>query len=158
MAEWIGHLKGMKFLYFIHLSSVILWFGSAATDIILELTLWKAKSAEAQKAYVLLHAKIDLFLELPAMLCAVFSGALLLWSSGYWDIAVWPQWLGWKVLCGLIAAISNLFCVIFVIIRARLQRSGDLHKVARWNDAILFSVVGVPFGILALWFSLSRFF
>jgi hypothetical protein len=151
-------------LRFIHFAGIIIWFGSAAVDVLLEGVLRRTRSAEAQRTLIRFHQLVDLALEGPGALVVLGSGAALLSREGFWDAAaVWPAWLKWKVACGLVAAFCNLLSVGFVIARHRAslalptsEAPSSSAAVRRWTIAVTLTGLAVPFALVALWLGVTR--
>lgn len=153
----------MQALKFAHVLSMAFWFGTVASEIILEVLLWKTKSAAKQRAYIDLHRILDVVVELPALLLTFATGALLMWRYGYFNnSAVWPAWLEDKLIAASVAVAVNLICMVFVQLRAR--RTDDLigttmplasSGVRGWHLAVSSTALGFPFGLIALWMALS---
>ena len=143
----------MAWVKFVHVAAVILWFGSAAADVILELVLKKTDSRDGQLALIGLHAKIDQLLEAPAIVLALFTGILLLFFGG----TQWPGALVVKILCALAAAAANLYCVKVVVERDRWARAAapDVSLLQspegkRLGLRIFATGSGIPFAVVAL--------
>lgn len=102
----------MAWVKLVHLAAVILWFGSAAADIVLEFTLKGEKERRAQLALIRLHSRIDQAMESPAIILTILTGIVLIMFGGRWEPLVAA-----KILCGMIAAGANLYCVKVVMDR-----------------------------------------
>ncbi|MBI2893861.1 MAG: hypothetical protein HYY06_09935 [Deltaproteobacteria bacterium] len=147
----------MSALEGVHLGAIAIWFLSAGFDVGLEIVLRWTRSADLQRSLIELHRKIDVWIEGPAVIVTVVSGAALLRAAGLVGGELpWPGWLEWKVASGLIAATANLACVAFVLARARAARAApeptprQIVAVRRWSAAIWLTGLGVPFALGAL--------
>lgn len=154
----------MQTLIFFHVLATTLWFGAAASEVVLELVLWRTTSAAKQRAYIELHRIVDVVLEGPALILTVITGFLLLWKRGYLvGTSIWPSWLEDKLICALIVVTLNLACIAFVLIRAKnteqvLGGSAPLNHsiVRRWHLAVSSTFFAVPFGIILLWLTTTK--
>lgn len=143
----------MLWVKFVHVAAVILWFGAAAGDAVLEMVLKRTSARDGQLALIGLHAKIDQILEAPAIVLTLFTGILLLFFGG----TQWPGALVVKILCALAAAGANLYCVKVVVERERWARAAapDLrlaeHPIGRSLERRIFATgTGIPFAVAAL--------
>ncbi len=66
----------MSTLLFIHLITIGIWAGCVATETVLELA--QDKIPPEQSYLAPLHAKIDIAIEIPAILATLIKGSLLL--------------------------------------------------------------------------------
>jgi putative copper export protein len=150
-------------LTFIHVLCMAIWFGTVATEILLELLLWNSKTSSEQKAFIDLHRRIDLAIELPSILGVIISGVLLMSRHGYFhDTVKWPIWLEDKLIAAAFAIIANLLCMIFVVQRARNTDNllGAVTPLSQsririWHMAVSSTIIAAPFGAIALWFAIS---
>jgi len=147
----------------VHHLAIIVWFGSAAVDVVLELLLTRTRGAERQRALIELHRWVDLVLEGPGIFLTLGSGVAWLALAGYLAPGrPWPAWLLGMVVCGALAALANLVCVGFVVARARVAvtvaTTAPLEepRVWRWHRRVLATGVGIPFALVALWLGLMR--
>jgi hypothetical protein len=153
----------MTGLLWIHFAGLILWFGTAAADVVLELVLQRTKTRDGQRALVRLHRTVDLVVEAPAAIVVVFSGVGLLHATGRFDGAGIPTWLGAKIACGFAAAATNLICAHFVVLRARAfdavppgEDAWSTPGVRKWNRAVFATGLGIPFAIAAFWLAFAN--
>ncbi len=152
----------MNLLRAIHLLGLIAWFGTAAADVVLELSLGRTGTRDGRRALVRLHRRVDLIVEGPAAVVVIVTGVMLLNETGRLA-GPWPGWLVWKVGCGVLAAATNLVCAAFVVARASafdaVPASEDpwaSPSVRRWHRAILATGFGIPFAIGAFWLGFSH--
>ncbi|MBI4208261.1 MAG: DUF2269 family protein [Deltaproteobacteria bacterium] len=149
----------MSWIKYLHVLALVLWFGSAAADIILELVLRKTSSREGQLTLIRLHAIIDKTLETPGFLVTLITGFFLLMKypnpSG-------PLYV--KIGCGLAAAAANLFCVKKVLDRDRWAKSIakdawplQLERGKDLTRDVYLSMLGVPFAFVALYIAVVYF-
>ena len=154
----------MALLRFLHVLFITIWLGTAAGETVLEIVLWRTKSAARQRAYIDLHRIVDLVLEGPALLLSVFTGILLLWRRGYFDDTHrWPSWFEDKLICAACVVVANLVCIGFVVLRAKncdnvAGNSMPLEQpqVQRWHYAVTSTFIGVPFALMALWLAVNK--
>lgn len=120
-------------LLFVHLIAIGIWAGCVATETVLELS---QKDVPPETSYLAaLHAKIDLAVEIPAILVTLVTGALLL-ATAHWDRA-----LQVKVGLGLAAVLLNSIAAYTVHRRYRCLQASDLLGYARYD--LLHERVGV---------------
>ncbi|MBI3542863.1 MAG: DUF2269 family protein [Deltaproteobacteria bacterium] len=154
----------LQVLRFAHVMALIVWLGCAAGEIVMELVLWRTKSAARQRAYIDLHRIVDLTVEGPALLLTLVTGTLLLWQRGYLsDTKLWPRWLEDKIICGLVVAAINIVCGFFVMVRARKTDNlpGNAaplsdSTIQSWHYAVISTFIGVPFAMIALWLAVNK--
>ena len=153
----------MQALRLAHLVGIILWFGSAAVDIVLELTLARTSDAATQRVLMRFHKVVDLLIEGPAVLLTLIAGGGLLGHAGYLGFVAWPSWLSHKIAFGAVAAAANLICVVLVVKRARacegLPKDTDpasSSTVRGYSRAVMITGIGVPFALMALWLGVMR--
>ncbi len=121
----------MNPILFIHLMAIGIWAGCVATEAVLELALGKVPPERSGLAA--LHAKIDRFVELPAIFIALLTGASLL------HLALWDQLLITKVSLGLAAVILNAIAAYTVHRRLQCLNRGDMagyDVFNRWHERI----------------------
>lgn len=141
----------------LHLVALIAWFGSALVDTIVEIALKRSPPLEKRTVLIELHRTVDLALEGPGAVLAVVTGGLLLRAMGYFEPgASWPDWLRWKVACGLAAALVNVISVGCVVARARALRAGNEKAVGLWTHAIFATGLGLPFAAAAFLWGLAH--
>ncbi|MBI2890317.1 MAG: hypothetical protein HYY13_05975 [Nitrospirae bacterium] len=142
----------MTWLRFFHVAFVILWFGSAAADVVLEAVLLRTPDRAGRLTLMRLHAVVDQVLEAPAVVLTLITGVLLLLYA-----PAWPPILTTKILVAVVPAAANLFCVKVVLDRDRWARRTapevDLLKDPagrRYAWKITATGAGIPFAIAAL--------
>lgn len=149
----------MRNLLFVHVLSVLVWFGTAAAQAVMELSLWRTSDGGRQRALLDLRQRLDMLLGGPAFLGAVVTGLILMQSRGYFrDTVKWPAWFEDMVICAVFVVAANLLCLIFAFIRGRrvdaiLGRQAPLDNttVRKWSSAILATFVAIPFAVATLW-------
>jgi uncharacterized membrane protein len=111
----------MNALLPLHLLGVGLWLGCVLTEVLFERALLgKGRAQEALLAD--LHRRVDVFVEVPAFVLVLVSGAVML-STHAADL-----WLHAKIGFGVLAIAANVYCVWLVFARARAAQDG------RWDD------------------------
>jgi len=115
----------MEPLLFAHLIAAGIWAGCVATEVVLELALKHVPPNTSPLAA--LHAKIDRFVELPAILISAVTGAALLERASF-DLL-----LGIKVVFGVSAVVMNLVAAFTVDRRLKCLQAGDMAGYARFN-------------------------
>ena len=89
------------------------------------------------------HKIIDLYFEGPLVILTLVTGVMLL-------AGIWPNvtaLLIVKIAIALVAIVGNLFCIHWVVRRARATTDDEFLK---WARKITFSGYAVPFGVIAL--------
>ncbi len=149
----------MTWIRYLHVLAVVLWFGSAAADIILELVLRKTASREGQLTLIHLHAIIDQILETPGFIVTLATGVFLFLSYKNPSGALYL-----KIACGIAAASANLFCVKKVLDRNRWAKSTskealplELERGKVLTRDIYLSMLGVPFAFITLYIGVVYF-
>ncbi|MEZ5503620.1 MAG: hypothetical protein R3E50_13525 [Halioglobus sp.] len=115
----------MSALLFIHLVAIGIWAGCVATETVLELAQEKIPPDKSYLAS--LHAKIDIAIEIPAILATLITGSLLL-KQAHWD-----GLLIMKVVLGISAVVLNMFAAYLVHKRYRCLQTADLIGYAKYN-------------------------
>lgn len=116
-------------LSLLHASLAALWLGCVLTEVFFERTLLAAGPAQ-HRLLAQLHRRVDLWLELPALLGVAVTGGLLLAGRSGTDAL-----LGWKLAAGIAAVACNLYCVVLVLRRAACAEAGDATGFARLDRA-----------------------
>jgi putative copper export protein len=115
----------MTALLFIHLIAIGIWAGCVATETVLELAQDKIPP---DKSYLApLHARIDIAIEIPAILVTLITGSLLL-KHAYWD-----GLLVAKVVLGISAVALNTIAAYLVHKRYRCLQAADQIGYAKYN-------------------------
>ena len=135
----------MSALQLLHLSAVMFWIGCVATEIIVEQyggrhPLWKLAVPD-------LHRMIDRWVEIPAFVTVLITGALLFDHQRFLTEGLYQL----KISAGLAAVFANLFCLYPVRQRYLATEAGQeqsARRYGRWIDAS--ALLGMPFGAIAL--------
>jgi hypothetical protein len=133
----------------IHLLAAGVWFGCVLTEILFERAfLGQGRSHEFILAR--LHRRVDLLIELPALLVVALSGAALLHAAAPGAL------LHLKISLGAIAMVANLICLSLVLRRFEAARRTDWKAFANldraqhaWGAVVLLGIVGAL--TLGLW-------
>lgn len=115
----------MSPVLFIHLIAIGIWAGCVATEAVLEIALEKAPPQTSGLA--LLHAKIDRFVEIPAILVALLTGGAMLHH------AAWDPLLKAKVALGVSAVVLNGIAAFTVHRRLQCLNMQDMAGYQRFN-------------------------
>jgi hypothetical protein len=147
----------------LHVLGLVLWLGSAAVDILLEVVLLGTATPDAQAALIRLHRLVDLVIEGPAIVLALAGGAWLVEQTWGFSFSMWPTWLRVKIVTGAAAALANLVCVGFVLARANAcarcapgASPFTSPSVRSWSRCVLATGVGVPFAIVAFYLGVAH--
>lgn len=131
----------MKTLLVVHLLLVGIWLGCVLTEALFERALL-GKGRAHELILVGLHKRVDLLVELPALLGVLATGIVLLFSAGASPI------LQTKIAFGLLAILANLYCVWLVFRRARAATRGDWsqfevldHLQHKWGAVVLVGIL-----------------
>jgi len=125
----------------IHLTFVGIWLGCVITEALFERALL-GKGKEQELILVALHKKVDLFVEIPAFVVVLVTGMLMLPfanASGLFNT---------KVMFGLLAIFTNIYCVWLVFRRSTAANNGESeefsrldHKQHKFGAIVLFSII-----------------
>jgi hypothetical protein len=107
----------MSGLVNIHVLAAGLWLGCVLVEVFFERAL--AGRDEHRLLLGRLHRNVDLFIELPALLAVLASGALLIGAAA--PGAALYLMIG----LGVIAVAANIYCLLLVLRRRRLALAGD---------------------------------
>jgi len=121
----------MNVVLFVHLIAIGIWAGCVATEAVLEIALEKIPPRESGLAAI--HAKIDRFVEIPAILVALLTGGYLLHQ------AVWDNLLVLKVSLGVSAVVLNTIAAFTVHRRLKCLEVNDMQGYElfnRWHERI----------------------
>lgn len=110
---------------FVHLMAIGIWAGCVATEAVLEVTLEKVPPLESGLA--LLHAKIDRFVEIPAIFVALITGGAMVHH------ATWDHLLMAKVSLGLAAVVLNGIAAYTVHRRLQCLEERDMTGYEQFN-------------------------
>jgi uncharacterized membrane protein len=102
----------------LHLTFVGLWLGCVLTEAIFERALL-GRGRDKELILSALHKKVDIFIEIPAFVLVLITGAMLL--AGAHKTPVLHAKLGFALL----AVATNVYCVYLVFKRHRLAAEGD---------------------------------
>ena len=114
--------------------------GLIAAEVVIELL---AKDSTTRRFVAEAHKRIDLYFEGPLVAVVLITGCVLLyplWSSA-------TPLLLFKVCVGVIAVVSNLVCIHWVIGRARAKDDEEFRNYAK---KVSWTGYTIPFGLLAL--------
>lgn len=115
----------MNAILFVHLIAIGIWAGCVATEAVLEIALEKAPPQ--QSGLALLHAKIDRFVEIPAIVVALLTGGAMLHH------AIWDALLVAKVSLGALAVLLNSIAAFSVYRRLQCLNARDMAGYQRFN-------------------------
>ena len=136
----------MEPLHVVHLVLVSVWGGLVIAETIVELVL---RDGEAAKLGAEVHYWIDLCVEGPILLLILATGGVLL--SRAWP----PTPLHMlKIALALTAIGVNLWCVGVVVGR---RRQTEHDKLAEYRRRVLWTGVGIPFAVAAMYIGLAYF-
>ena len=124
----------------VHIVSASAWLGLIAAETVIELM---ARDRAARQFVAKAHKTIDLYFEGPLVAIMLVTGSLLL-------TRLWPNasvLLLVKVAVGLVAVVSNLLCIHWVLGRARARDDDEFRAYAQ---KISLTGYTIPLGILAL--------
>ncbi len=133
-------------MHLTHLILLAVWAGVVLAEGVLEL----GASVETAREVARLHYRIDMLVEAPLLAGILVTGGCLVWRA-------WPlSGLLWvKVVCGLVAVLLNVYCVVHVVLRHR--RSGDRAALQDHRRRVLLSGLGVPPALVAAYLGLVYF-
>jgi hypothetical protein len=114
----------MSGLLTLHLVAIGLWLGCILTEALFERALLAAPN-DSRLTLATLHKRVDLFVEIPAFVAVLVSGALLLRGAPI------TAMLGLKVACAMLAIVANLYCVRLVFVRLAHAQAGRWHEFAQ---------------------------
>ncbi len=132
----------------LHLMALGVWIGCVAVETAFEHRL--NGKPEWTPAVADLHVLVDLTVETPAFLAALVSGVLLLRTG----VNASQLMIG----AGLFAVAFNIFCVGFVLARAKAYRLGEVERARKcdlWQHRL--GALVVVFMAAALVGALTRF-
>lgn len=110
-----------RLLLSIHLVFVGLWLGCVLTEVLFERALLNQGRTQ-ELILVELHKRVDLFVEVPAFVAVLLTGALMLATTNPGPV------LHAKIGFGLVAIVANLYCVWLVFRRAKAATAGQWEK------------------------------
>lgn len=124
----------------IHIVAASAWMGLIAAEVVIELL---AQDNTTRRFVAEAHKRIDLFFEGPLVAIVLLTGCVLLYP-------LWPSataLLLLKVAVGIIAVVSNVVCIHWVLGRARAKDDGEFYQYAK---KVSWTGYTIPFGLLAL--------
>jgi hypothetical protein len=124
----------------IHIVVASAWMGLIAAEVVIELL---AHDKTTHRFVAEAHKRIDLFFEGPLVAIVLLTGSVLLYR-------LWPSatpLLLLKVVISLIAVVSNVVCIHWVLGRARAKDDGEFYKYAK---KVSWTGYTIPFGLVAL--------
>lgn len=110
-----------RLLLSIHLVFVGLWLGCVLTEVLFERALLNQGRTQ-ELILVELHKRVDLFVEVPAFVAVLLTGALMLATTNPGPV------LHAKIGLGLVAIVANLYCVWLVFRRAKAATAAQWEK------------------------------
>jgi len=123
----------------VHIIAAGAWLGLVAGESVMELSV---RDDAARRVIARIHKWIDILFEGPLVATVLVTGAVLL-------SRVWPPspLLMVKVSAAMIGIIANLFCMPWVLARAR---AGSATAINSYSRKIAATGAGIPFALLAL--------
>jgi hypothetical protein len=115
----------MNPLLTLHLVAVGIWIGVVAAEFFIEFD--GMKNDESHIKASLMHFATDIWVEIPAFLIVLVTGALMINSSHLEGVFLY------KVLFGLLAVIFNIICVRAVFKRRRFAMVADIAGMNTTN-------------------------
>lgn len=117
-----------SFLLPLHLVCVGVWLGCVLTEALFERALL-GQGRAFELVLVALHKKVDLFIEVPAFVGVLVTGALMLHGAPPSNL------LHAKAGLGILAIAANAYCVWLVFRRGAAAQAGDWETFARIDHA-----------------------
>lgn len=114
----------MSWLLALHLLFGGLWLGCVLTEALFERALL-GKGRDKELILARLHWKVDLAIEIPAILGVIATGFPL------WRMASDTNLLSFKIAAALVAILANLWCVKLVRDRLHAGEAGDWDRFAQ---------------------------
>ncbi|MDO8988763.1 MAG: hypothetical protein Q7U91_03935 [Sideroxyarcus sp.] len=108
----------------LHLAFAGIWLGCVITEALFERALL-GKGRAQELILVTLHKRVDLFVEIPAFLGVLVTGAFMLAGAGANPL------LAAKIVFGLLAIAVNVYCVWLVFRRATAAQADRWEEFAR---------------------------
>jgi hypothetical protein len=132
-----------KGLLFAHLVFGAIWLGCILTEAVFERVLL-AGDRSSQRALADLHVRVDLLVELPALLLVLGTGSMMAIES-------FPEttWFRTMLACGAGAVGLNLFCIWLVIERRSAAAVQAWSRFARLDHLQHKAGAGVLLLVLA---------
>lgn len=133
----------MSGVLMLHVAAVAFWIGVVGAEFVIERS--RADSKPHGFAVAHNHYWIDVCLELPAVVLVLATGAWLLRGTPMTGL------LAVKVAAGLFAALSNIACIVPVMLRRRAAAAQQLDAVIRHSRSIdRITLVATPAAGVAL--------
>jgi hypothetical protein len=124
----------------IHIVVASAWLGLVAGETVMELM---ARDRDTRVFVARAHEVMDLYFEGPLVLMTLVTGSVLLY--GLWpDVSIV---LMVKIVAAMVAVISNILCIRWVVFRAKAQNDQDFLP---WAHKISTTKYTIPFGVVAL--------
>lgn len=108
----------------IHLSCIGIWLGCVLTEALFERALL-GKGRQQELILVGLHIRVDLMVEIPAFVAVLVTGVLMFPMAN--DSAL----LNLKIVLGLLAVVTNIYCVWLVFQRAEAATREEWEVFSR---------------------------
>jgi hypothetical protein len=108
----------------LHIAFGGIWLGCVLTEALFERALL-GQGHEQELILVGLHERVDLFVEIPAMVGVAITGALMVLSAGVGSLPIA------MVAVGVVAFCTNAYCVWLVFRRAAAARADHWDEFAR---------------------------
>ena len=108
----------------IHLAFAGVWLGCVLTETLFERALL-GQGRDKERILADLHKRVDLMIEAPAFVIVLITGTLMLKGA-----AMTPLLLA-KVGFGILAVVTNIYCVWLVLRRATVARQGQWEEFER---------------------------
>ncbi len=108
----------------LHVLFAGLWLGCVLTEALFERALFSKDREQALKL-ARLHVRVDQFVELPAMLGVLITGAVRI------EAPALTPWLIAMIVCGVVALMANAFCIGIVFRRAAAADAGEMERFER---------------------------
>lgn len=128
-------------LLLLHLAFAGIWLGCILTETLFERALL-GKGREQELILAALHKRVDILVEIPAFLAVLVTGALMFLSTDASPL------LAAKIVIGLLAIGTNIYCVRLVFRRASAANAGRWEEFAhldhlqhRFGAVVLVAVV-----------------
>ncbi len=125
----------------IHLTFIGIWLGCVLTEALFERALL-GQGRAFELVLVALHKRVDLFIEIPAFVVVLLTGALMLGSAAPSGL------LQAKVGFGVLAIAANAYCVWLVFRRSAKAQAGDWdaftrldHLQHQWGAVVLIGIL-----------------
>ena len=133
----------MDALLALHLVAVGIWIGVVGAEFFIEFD-GKHDDASYIKASKM-HYATDIWIEIPAFLTVLVTGALMLDGSHLEGLFLY------KVIFGVAAVIFNLVCVYAVFVRRRFALAGDIAGMKSTDPAMRLGGAGfIPSFLIAI--------